>query len=524
MTQKLSQLNSIFLILLLLIGACAISLSIFDLFVLPALLPNESATAQLMAVPMGLDASIDYPSDIYMPQDSPYVVDMTIDTPAIQDGETINVYIVANDKIREVYECLPSDEEITFVGRTQIFCPVEISHAYIVQEQVMLYPVLEHYIDGPIYRSAPLSMSINWDDYDSLFWGYSIMMFFFAVIALVFMTAVLIVVLYVTAGARHVEQYKEEYSLTNLVNPFRNATTWTDRYQAFIASPLFWFVELAGIAVLLLYILFASNALVSFSALFAFVLSGFLALITPFLWTALMWLADYKEREPLRIIISLFLWGGIAALMSIGFNSIFGDIFTALGIGFLATMIMAPIIEEFFKGMGLAVFSLHHELNSMVDGLIYGFIIGMGFSFVEDWLYLVNNPMGGNPVSWFTVFILRSFVFSANHGVFTAMTGAIMGYLKEKNFAFPTFGLLFATIPAMFLHAVHNSVEFWSLFGEFGLLTYCCLLMPLFDYGGLVLVMILLVVGVFFMQPLKLKEEKGSEESKKEALAGKKGK
>ena len=92
MTQKLSQLNSIFLILLLLIGACAISLSIFDLFVLPALLPNESATAQLMAVPMGLDASIDYPSDIYMPQDSPYVVDMTIDTPAIQDGETINVY------------------------------------------------------------------------------------------------------------------------------------------------------------------------------------------------------------------------------------------------------------------------------------------------------------------------------------------------------------------------------------------------------------------------------------------------
>ncbi|MEM3364088.1 MAG: PrsW family intramembrane metalloprotease [Candidatus Micrarchaeia archaeon] len=508
MQNKLSQLNALFLAVLLLIAGCAISISILDLFVLPALVPAESATARLADIPHGINASIDSPQELYVPEDSPFEIAITLSTPEIKDGETVVVYIVANDSIRDVHECVPSDEEVTFVGKTQIHCNVSIAHAYIVREQVILYPVLEHYLTGPIARADPIVLAIDWDEYDSLLWGYSIMMLFASIIALAFMAAVLIIVLYVAAGAKHIEEYKEEYSLSTLLLPFKNAKSWTEMYQALISSPWFWITEVAGIAVLLFYIMFASNSLVSFSAFFAFMLSGFLAFITPFLWTAVMWLADYKEREPLRIIVSLFLWGGLAGLMSIGLNSLLGNIFIAIGVGFLSAMIIAPLVEEFFKGMGIAVFSLHHELNNMVDGLVYGFIIGMGFAFVEDWLYLLNNPMGGNPAMWFAVFILRSIVFSATHGVFTSLTGAIIGYLKEKEFAFPTLGLLFAPLPAMALHAIHNSMEFWSLFGGLGQVAYCCILLPLFDYGGLAFVMILLIIGVYLMQPLKQKGKK----------------
>ncbi|MCX8200288.1 MAG: PrsW family glutamic-type intramembrane protease [Candidatus Micrarchaeota archaeon] len=505
MAGKISQLNTIFLVLLLVIGGCAISISIIELFALPALLPGESAVARLEAVPVGLNVSVDNPQGIYVPEDSPFVLNLTASTPEIRDGEVLRVYIIANGTVRSAYECKPSEEDGTFTGKTQVQCSVEIPYAYIVREHVTLYPVLEHYIDGPVYRAEPVTIDIDWDEYDSLLWGYSIIILFFVAIAFAVMAAISIIALYVAAGARHDEMYEGEYSLTALLLPFRNAGTLSEKWQALIASPWFWLVELAGISILLFYIMYASNSLISFSAFFAFILCGLLAFITPFLWAVLMWLADYKEREPLRIVVSLFLWGGLAGLMSIGLNSILGAVLVAIGIGFLSAMLIAPLVEEFFKGMGIAVFSLHHELNNMVDGLVYGFIIGMGFAFVENWLYLMNNPMGANTGAWLTVFILRSFVFSATHGVFTSLTGAIIGYLKEKEFAFPTLSLLVAPLPAMFLHAAHNSMEFWSLFGNLGMAAYCCILLPMFDYGGLAFVMALLVIGVFLMQPFKAK-------------------
>jgi RsiW-degrading membrane proteinase PrsW (M82 family) len=174
--------------------------------------------------------------------------------------------------------------------------------------------------------------------------------------------------------------------------------------------------------------------------------------------------------------------------MTIGINSFVDSIFIAVGLGVVATALIIPIFEEVFKGTGLLIFSLHHEYDSVADGLVFGFTVGMGFAFIENWLYFIQNPMGADISAWVILFFMRSIMFSAMHGVYTSMTGGIIGFMRSRSM--PAV-LLFpiAVLPAIIFHAIHNSGELlMSIFGLGGLEAHCCIIMPLFDYGGLLLV------------------------------------
>ena len=121
----------------------------------------------------------------------------------------------------------------------------------------------------------------------------------------------------------------------------------------------------------------------------------------------------------------------------------------------------------------------------------------MGFSFIENWLYFIQNPVGSDIGSWGSLVIVRSIIFSANHGFYTAITGAIIGYLVERKFSFPALGLVVALPIAATLHALHNSSEILTaLLGSGGILVYCCLLVPIFDYGGAIAIILLFIKSV----------------------------
>jgi RsiW-degrading membrane proteinase PrsW (M82 family) len=187
----------------------------------------------------------------------------------------------------------------------------------------------------------------------------------------------------------------------------------------------------------------------------------------------------------------------MAALMAIGLDVLAGALFGLVGLGFFGAFLLAPPIEEFFKGSGLALLSEHHEFDSIEDGIVFGFTIGMGFSFIENWIYLLDNPMGSDIGSWIFVFLLRSIVFSANHGFFTALTGIVIGYLIERKFPAPALGLLVGVPLAAFFHGMHNSGEMIiALLGGGGALIYCCFLIPFFDYGGFIILVLLFVRSI----------------------------
>ncbi len=345
----------------------------------------------------------------------------------------------------------------------------------------------------------------DWSAYENNFWGVStILAIFIGVIYLFILLPISFIALGIASHMKHGDSMEGEYSLRSLVNPFAVGKTLMDKLNSFIISPYFWALESVGILIIILYLAISAGIWKSGTALTAFMFSGLLAFIIPFLWVLAWWCADYREREPLRIIITFFLWGMLAALMAIGFNTLTGVILEFIGLGFLSTFLLAPPTEEFFKGSGICLLSEHHEFDSIEDGLVYGFVIGMGFSFIEDWLYMLNNPMGSDIWSWLGLFFLRSILFSANHGLYTAITGGAIGFLIERRFKAPALGLLIGVPIAAFFHAMHNSGEMLgALLGGGGLLVYCCLLIPFFDYGGLIFLILFFIYAVLRKRPNK---------------------
>jgi RsiW-degrading membrane proteinase PrsW (M82 family) len=173
-------------------------------------------------------------------------------------------------------------------------------------------------------------------------------------------------------------------------------------------NPAFWvYVLLVGSGALLFYGT-VQDSLNAYPT--ATVLS--LVLITlyglPFLW--FLTRRDRYEREPAKLALIGFLWGGLAAswvmaapgntaLLSI-FAKVFGTDF-ALNWG---AAIAAPLTEETAKWAGLILLFLlaRNHVRSAYDGLILGAFSGLGFQLFENFQYLTNAAAAnfGNHQCW----------------------------------------------------------------------------------------------------------------------------
>lgn len=90
----------------------------------------------------------------------------------------------------------------------------------------------------------------------------------------------------------------------------------------------------------------------------------------------------------------------------------------------LSASLIAPLVEESIKGLLLLVLLIiwRHEIDSILDGIIYGAMIGLGFAMVENVFYFAGAFAEGGTEGWWSVVILRN-VFGLNHSLFTAVTG-----------------------------------------------------------------------------------------------------
>ncbi len=149
---------------------------------------------------------------------------------------------------------------------------------------------------------------------------------------------------------------------------------------------------------------------------------------------------DYLEREPPVLLAIAFGWGGLVATsLALSGNSAIHDIIAKTvspAFGDVWTPAIAgPSTEETAKALGVLVIVLlaRHQLNSVLDGVVYGALIGLGFQVVEDFVYAVNAvALAGDgdqltPVA--VVFLARGFLGGLwSHTMFTALAGAGIGY------------------------------------------------------------------------------------------------
>lgn len=182
-----------------------------------------------------------------------------------------------------------------------------------------------------------------------------------------------------------------------------------------------------------------------------------------FLWV------DRLEAEPARMMWFAFLWG---ALISTAASLVVGSWARGLLIGwgvesdFLLLVFEAPIVEEFFKGLGIALifFFARREFNGVVDGIAYAGVIAIGFAYVEDILYLGRNYELLGQSGLMGTFVVRCLVTPFAHPMFTVCIGIAFGLLTHRRRWFYAPVPLLGYAAAVAVHSLWNisaSLDIW---------------------------------------------------------------
>lgn len=145
-----------------------------------------------------------------------------------------------------------------------------------------------------------------------------------------------------------------------------------------------------------------------------------------------VWLDRY-EPEPRSLLVMGLAWGAFVAT-SVALVLQAFDIF-ALGADQTSTgVVVAPLTEEAAKGLFilLLLWFRRSELDGVLDGIVYAGMVGIGFAFTENILYLASAYMGqdgsaGGLESAVGLFVVRCLFSPFAHPLFTAFTGVGIG-------------------------------------------------------------------------------------------------
>ncbi len=210
------------------------------------------------------------------------------------------------------------------------------------------------------------------------------------------------------------------------------------------------------------------------------------------LYTWLMWRLDRYEKEPRKLLAAAFLWGALpAAVLSMILENIFDVPVRELSQGYsqiVNVSIIAPLVEESVKGLALlGIFALaYSEFDDVLDGIIYGSLVGFGFAMTENILYFIRAAQANNVEGWTLLVFGRSVAFGFNHAMFTSFTGIGLGLARYRSGAGRWLLVASGLAAAATAHFVHN---FFLSIGDL------CLLSLVADWFGILVVLVIIVLA-----------------------------
>ncbi|WP_229075396.1 PrsW family intramembrane metalloprotease [Actinoplanes sp. DH11] len=150
---------------------------------------------------------------------------------------------------------------------------------------------------------------------------------------------------------------------------------------------------------------------------------------------------DFLEREPASLRVLAFAWGGlVATTVSIPASTALDNLIAKLGSPALAAdwgaALAGPTVEETVKTLGVVAIVLiaRAQVNSVLDGVVYGALVGLGFQIVEDVVFAIGAVaqagQGDQVQPVVTTLLVRGFLAGVwSHTLFGALAGAGIGYL-----------------------------------------------------------------------------------------------
>lgn len=181
---------------------------------------------------------------------------------------------------------------------------------------------------------------------------------------------------------------------------------------------------------------------------------------------------DRNEREPIGVMLGTFVWGAIVATgLALFLNTFALGLLTAVAgpdaADILTAVAVAPVVEETAKGSVVLIlfWRLRSEFDDVVDGLVYGSLVGIGFAMMENAGYFFRAFQDGHLLS--TIYV-RAMLMGFGHAAYTGLFGASLGYLRERHTRRRVLLVPVAFAGSMLFHSTWNTFAsvLWPLVGS----------------------------------------------------------
>ena len=190
------------------------------------------------------------------------------------------------------------------------------------------------------------------------------------------------------------------------------------------------------------------------------------ALLPAAAWAALIARLDRSARAAPALLALCFLWGAAAAAVcSAAANDAVHAWLVALGHAeparVLTPRLLAPAIEEMAKAAPLALLLLlaaRGRLLGVRAGIVYGGVIGAGFSMTENASYFLLATVQGGAASLAQSIYLRGGLGGLNHAAFTALVGAGSGFGRARQGQWRWLAPALGVVAAIATHALWNNI------------------------------------------------------------------
>jgi protease PrsW len=168
---------------------------------------------------------------------------------------------------------------------------------------------------------------------------------------------------------------------------------------------------------------------------------------------------DKWEREPLRLVLTVYLFGFIAVVAALVIN----DTVALVTGSVVATLVIsAPIAEESLKwGVVRRRAYNRKEFNEPLDGLVYGAAAALGFASLENVVFYLFPSFleSGFSSEFLYLAIVRGLFSVPGHAIWTGTSCFFLGISKFSPKGPRRYGVMLGGLGlAIMLHATWNGV------------------------------------------------------------------
>jgi protease PrsW len=243
-----------------------------------------------------------------------------------------------------------------------------------------------------------------------------------------------------------------------------------------VGAPLAVLITLGTIAGLIVIALTAFNPV---GTAIGFVLSSIAMTVVVL---AYLWL-DRWEPEPRRLLVLAFLWGASVAVVAASILQLVAEAAINPGasdeVSPIIVVLGAPLTEEAAKGLFLLVMMTgrrRNELNSLTDCLVYAGLVGAGFAWLEDILYIGGGATVGDSL---LTAAMRLIMAPFAHSLFTTFSGIGVWFALQHRNALAKVGyVVLGYLVAVIMHGLWNGSSLLGIGAYFGV--YLLWMVPIF--------------------------------------------